>query len=301
MVTFLRLQHRRLLAVWLTVISLPVALISCGCIRIVPPEGVSTSALLFGFGWLFLISLVPVAIAFVLIWMLPGLRCILDMLLPIAILVPLMKSAMSASVLPDPAQDAVGIGLLFLLFFGILGGRLFGRGLWFAYRGTGRVLVPGLPEEIWPHLVPNDVTVARHFVPNLLSVTQDPADRTRMQARYAMQRGTVLTMVFTNVRQEQPLSFSYEHTGDSPILKGALATGSFRLQLTKRDPSSTELRIHVATGPLPPLVVLTLWLDNMAQDQAQMALEAVTGKGRSSIYRRAMAGMMKTYRRRNPT
>ena len=301
MITLFRLQYRRLLAVWLTIVSLLVAMTACGCIRNLTPEGLPTSALRIGFSWLFLITLVPVAIAFLLIWVLPGLRCILDMLLPGVILVPLMKGAMSASVIPDAAKDPIGIGLLILILFGFLGGKVFGRGLWLAYKGSGHVVIPGTPEDIWPRLVLAEDRVANHITPNLLSVTQDPVDRTRMRARYAMQRGTVLTMDFTNVQENPLASFSYDHTGDSPLLKGALATGSFRLQLTKRGLSSTELWLHVATGPLPPLLVWTLWLDNMAQDQAQMALEAITGKGRSSIYRRAMAGMMKTYRRRNLT
>lgn len=299
MFTLLRLQHRRLFAVWLAVIAFILSQFACGCVKPIP-EGLSASALMVGFSWMFLFTLVPVAISFVLIWLFPSLRCILDLLIPVVVLIPITNAAMSATGLPDPAQDLLGIGLLFVILFGLLGGRLFGRRLWFAYRGTGQIILPDTPEDLWPHFVPKEDTVAQHFIPNLLSVKLDPADPTRMQARYAMQKGTILTMDFTNVREDPPVSFSYDHTGDSPLLKGALATGSFRLELARLGPYSTGLRVDVATGPLPPVVVLTLWLDNMAQDEAQMALEAISGKGNASLYRRAMRGMMKTYQKRNP-
>jgi hypothetical protein len=299
MLTLLRLQHRRLFAVWLAVIAFLLAQVACGCMMPIP-EGLPISALVIGFSRLFLLTLVPVAITFVLIWLMPALRCIIDIILPVALLVPALKIAESTLGLSNAAGDVIGLGLLFVMLLFFFGVSVFGRRLWFAYQGTGNVVLRGTPEELWPRLVLNEGAVQQHVAPNLLSVTRDPADPTRRQARYAMQKGTVLTMDFTNVRDDPAVSFSCDHTGDSPLLKGALATGSFGLELTRLGLSSTRMRIHVATGPLPPLVVLTLWLDNLAQDQAQMAMEAITGKGDYSLYRRTTRGFMKAYRKKHP-
>lgn len=297
MMTFARLQHRRLIAIWLTSVLF---LVACGCLTNIP-EGLPPTALAAGFSLLVLVTLIPVLLAFVLIWLLPVLRGIVDLLVAVGLVMPLLEISANALGLQETWREVVVLGSAFLALFFCFGGGGLGRRFWFAYRSTGNVVVPGTPEDIWPYLVVSDAKQKQHFMPNLLSLRVNPTDQSRMQARYAMSRGSTLTMDLTNVQETWPVSVSFDHIGDSPLLNGALCTGSFQLELTPLTSSTTALRIRIATGPLPPSVVFTLWLDNMAQDEAQMALEAITGKGNHSLYRRAMLGFMKTYQARNPS
>jgi hypothetical protein len=291
LIKLMYLQRRRLLLTWFATCSIA---LSCSCVAEIP-EGIDGLSIATGILLLFLLSMVPVATAVVAIYWLPPLRCLFDALASGVLLTLVFEASASLAGLKEGQRDVAFIVVVLLLVYAAFGGKGFRKWTWIRYSGIGRTTLPGLPESLWPRLVVGRSPVSEHLTPNLLSASSSPDDPSRVKALYAMHKGSVLTMDITIIQESAPVGIHYVHTGDSPILEGALAVGSFGFHLTPTGPDSTDLDLFLQTGPLPIYFTVQLWLDDLAGDEAEMFRESLLGRPHISLLGRAMKGFMKTY------